>query len=425
MINENSIRKVEKSSYKDYRIPLYDSYCFSNIPDTIKNLFGIKNKNGLPSDTLGGKKVQSNKVIFLLIDAFGWRFYEKYKNDSRFMKKIEKKGVVSKITSQFPSTTTAHVTTVLTGLPVYKHSLYEWFYYEKEVDDIITAFLFKEARSNEYQSLKNKNIDPKSFLPSDNIFKELNTNGIKSRVYQPSYINNSIYTNTMCEGAEIIGYEEYSDLFNRVYNDLKENDNKEYYYIYLPEIDSVAHEFGCNSEEFDLKVKEFLKSLDMFYEDIEKDIEDISILISADHGQIETDLNKKNYLNEIIPDIEIYLKRNEKGELLSPTGYCRDLFLMVEEEYILKVKEVIEEKFKDVVEIFTYEDLFDIGLFKEDSERLNDRCPNILLIPKGDNNIWWYEEGVFDISLKGVHGGISKEEMEIPFLYYRKGEKSE
>ncbi|GAA0069568.1 alkaline phosphatase family protein [Clostridium sardiniense] len=425
MINEKSIRKVKKSSYKDFIVPLYDTYCFSNIPDTIKNLLGIQNKNGLPIDTLGGKRVQSNKVIFLLIDAFGWSFYEKYKNDSRFMKKIEKKGVVSKITSQFPSTTTAHVTTALTGLPVYKHGLYEWFYYEKEVDDIITAFLFKEARVNEYESLKNKNIDPKSFLPSDNIFKELNGNGVKSRVYQPSYINNSIYTNTMCNCAEIIGYEKYDDLFNRVYNDLKENYDKEYYYIYLPEIDSVAHEFGCNSEEFDLKVKEFLKNLDRFFENIEKDIEDISILISADHGQIETDLNKKNYLNEIIPEIEMYLKRNEKGELLSPTGYCRDLFLMVEDEYILKVKEMIEEKLKDVVEIFTYEDLFDIGLFKEDSKRLNDRCPNLLLIPKENNNIWWYEEGVFDISLKGVHGGISKEEMEIPFLYYRKGEKSE
>lgn len=425
MINENSIRKVKKSSYKDFRIPLYDSYCFSNIPNTIKNLLGIQNKNGLPIDTLGGKRVKSNKVILLLIDAFGWSFYEKYKNDSSFMKKIEKKGVVSKITSQFPSTTTAHITTAFTGLPVYKHGLYEWFYYENEVDDIITAFLFKEARSNEYESLKKKNIDPKSFLPSDNIFKELKGNGVKSRVYQPSYINNSIYTKTMCDGADIIGYEKYDDLFNEVYNDLKENDDKEYYYIYLPEIDSVAHEFGCSSEEFDLKVKEFLKSLDRFYENIEKDIEDISILISADHGQIETDLNKKNYLNEIIPDIEKYLKRNENGDLLSPTGFCRDLFLMVEEEHISKVKEIIDEKLNDIVDVFTYDDLFKIGLFKEDSKRLKERCGNILLIPKGNNNIWWHEEGVFDISLKGVHGGISKEEMEIPFLYYRKGEKSD
>lgn len=422
MINKKSIEIVDKSLFKEFRIPLYDSYCFSNIPDTIKNLLGIQNKKGLPIDTLGGERAKSNKVIFLLIDAFGWCFYEKYKNHSKFIKEIENNGVVSKITSQFPSTTTAHVTTALTGLPVYQHGLYEWFYYENEVDDIITAFLFKEARSNEYESLKIKNINPKLVISLDNIFKELKCSGIKSRVYQPSYINNSVYTNTMCDGAEIIGYEKYNDLFNNVYNDLKENDDKEYYYVYLPEIDSVAHEFGCSSNEFDLKVKEFFKSLDVFYENIENNIEDISILISADHGQIETDLNQKNYLNEIIPDIEMYLKRNKNGDLLSPTGFCRDLFLMVEDEYISKVKDMIEEKLSDIIDVFTYEDLFNIGLFKEESKRLNDRCPNLLLIPKGKNNIWWYEEGIFDVSFKGVHGGISKEEMEIPFLYYRKGE---
>lgn len=418
MINKNSIKEVESSSYGELRIPLYDSYCFSNILGTIKSLFNIDTINSLPIDVIGKKNISSNKVVFFLIDAFGWSFYEKYKKYSKFLLDIEKEGVVSKLTSQFPSTTTAHVTTALSGIPVYEHGLYEWFYYEKEADDIITAFLFKEARNNKNQSLKDRNINPKSFLP-DSIFKEFNKFKIKSTVYQPSYINNGEYTKTMCEGARLKGYEKYDDLFSNLAKDLYKNNNKEYYYVYLPEIDSVAHEFGWKSKEFNDELIKLLNSFDNFYENIKK-VNDISIIISADHGQIETDLNNKNYLNEILPEIKKYLKKNKNGDFMSPGGYCRDLFLMVEDKYLDRAKNIIKEKLKDSVYIFTYDELINIGFFKEDSKRLKDRCGNLIIIPKGNDNIWWYEKDIFEVFLKGVHGGLSPFEMEIPFLYYRK-----
>lgn len=41
MINTKSIEAVNKSRYKDFTVPLYDSYCFSNIFGTIKDLFNI------------------------------------------------------------------------------------------------------------------------------------------------------------------------------------------------------------------------------------------------------------------------------------------------------------------------------------------------------------------------------------------------
>lgn len=418
MINKNSIKKVESSNYEELRVPLYDSYCFSNIFGTIKSLFNIKTSKLLPLDVIGEKNISSNKVVFFLIDAFGWSFYEKYKNYSKFLLDIEKRGVVSKLTSQFPSTTTANITTALSGLPVYEHGIYEWFYYEKEVDDIITAFLFKEARNNKSQSLKDRNIDPKKFLP-DSIFKELSKFKIKSYVYQPSYINNSEYTKTMCEGANLKGYKEYEDLFRNLADDLFKNNNKEYYYVYLPEIDSIAHEFGWKSKEFDLGVIKLLEAFDKFYEEI-KMINDISIIISADHGQIETDLSKKNYLNEILPEIKNYLMKNKNGDFMSPGGYCRDLFLIVKENYLEEVKKIIKDKLKDSVYVFTYDELIDIGFFKKNNKRLMDRCGNIIIIPKENNNIWWYEKGFFEVLFKGVHGGASISEMEIPFLYYRR-----
>lgn len=416
MINYKSIDCVNKSKYKNFTIPLYDSYCFSNINGTIKELFNIESKRKLPMDVLNKESFENNKVIFFLVDAFGWCFYEKYKEYSKFLREIEKNGVVSKITSQFPSTTTAHVTTALSDKRVDEHGLYEWFYYDKQVDDIVTAFLFNRARDKEIGTLENYNIDIKEFLPKGSIFKILKENGIKSKMYQPYYINDSVYTKTMGNFSSIIGYKSYEDLFKNLSINLKQDNKKEYIYVYLPEIDSIAHDKGCESKEFHNQMIKFLDALDKFYSEV-KECENISILISADHGQIETDLNNKRYLNKIIPNIDNLLVKNSKGYNL-PGGYCRDLFLKVREESLNECRTLIEDKLKDEVEVLTYEELIKYGFFKEGSSRLKERCGNLLLLPKKNNNIWWYEKEVFEIMCKGVHGGASKEEMEIPFLYY-------
>ena len=82
--------------------PRYDSGGFAGIPNRIKDAFASK---------------KYDAVVLLFIDAFGWRFYERFQ-DAAFIKRIAKHGKIEKLTSQFPSTTAAHVTTLHTGLPV-------------------------------------------------------------------------------------------------------------------------------------------------------------------------------------------------------------------------------------------------------------------------------------------------------------------
>ncbi|MGL5152418.1 MAG: alkaline phosphatase family protein [Clostridium sp.] len=419
MINFNSINDVDNSRYKDLTIPLYDSYCFSNIFPAIKRIFGDEIKSNLPRVALEDHGLNTNKVIFFLVDAFGWSFYERYKRESSFLKSIEERGVVSKLTSQFPSTTTAHVTTAVTGLPVYSHGLYEWFYYEPEADDIITAFLYKNARSKENQVLENKIKDPHSFIPKENFFKDLSGLGVKSTVYQPTFINSSIYTKTTMDGANLKGYDSYEDLFHSLIMDVSKNEEKEYYYIYLPEIDDIAHRRGNTSKTFNNKVNEFLGYMDTFLEEGNEKFKDTLIIMTADHGQIDTDLKEKNYLNHIISNIEEYIVKNSKGELLCPAGYCRDFFLHIQDDKLEFVKGMIEEKLSDILDVYTFEEFEKIGVFGEVTGRLRERCGNLILIPKGNKNIWWYEEKVFGTNLKGVHGGLSKEEMEIPLFIYK------
>jgi hypothetical protein len=142
------------------------------------------------------------------------------------------------------------------------------------------------------------------------------------------------------------------------------------------------------------------------------------VLITADHGQVDTDLSTKYYLNQIIPDIGKYLKKNINKEIISPAGFCRDLFLHVNEEHLFTVKKLIEKELSSLVYVYTFDELVEKGFLGNPTQRMIERCGNLILLPKDNNHIWWYEKDNFELTLIGVHGGASKDEMEIPFLFY-------
>jgi predicted AlkP superfamily pyrophosphatase or phosphodiesterase len=419
MINTNSIAQVDKSHVDGMTLPLYDSYCFSNIFGTIKDLFNIASDKRLPEEVTGNRNMGPNKVVFFLIDAFGWCFYDKYKAQSKFLCEIEKTGVVSKLTSQFPSTTTAHVTTAVSGEAVYEHGLYEWYYYEPKAEAIITAFLFKEARSKGMEGLLSKGVKPEHFIPQKSFFKELLQQGIKSTVYQPGYINTSTYSRFTCRDTALKGYDTMEDLFKLLAEDLIKNNDKEYFYIYINDVDSIAHEKGTQSEEFKTTIDNLFKNLDEFYEEGKGRFNNTAVIISADHGQLDIDLDKVCYINKVVPDIEKYLKKNKNNEVLAPAGYCRDLFLHVEEKYLEELKTILEKELQEIAEVYLFEELKNMGLFGLPCERFLERAGNLVILPKDNNVVWWYEKDTFEVKFTGMHGGISKEEMEIPFLFYR------
>jgi Type I phosphodiesterase / nucleotide pyrophosphatase len=147
MINQNSLNAVNGSTFStSFRKPLYDSYCFSNIPGTIEQaLTGSTDLPTLPSDTVLVPGKQYDTVVLFFIDAFGWRFFERYQDQFPTLKRFIEQGKVSKITSQFPSTTSAHVTAIHTGQRVDESGVFEWFYYEPQVDDMISPLPFAIA----------------------------------------------------------------------------------------------------------------------------------------------------------------------------------------------------------------------------------------------------------------------------------------
>ncbi|GIW64989.1 MAG: hypothetical protein KatS3mg092_0922 [Patescibacteria group bacterium] len=205
MINKKSIETVDKSNLNQYfKKPLYESYCFSNINNIIEYNLGLTNNLQCPNDILIYPDKKYKKVILFFIDGFGWRFFEKF-SQSIFFKFAEKNGLINKFTSQFPSTTSAHVTKIHTGLTVGESGVFEWNYYEPKVDAIITPLIFSFVGDKKRDTLKN-HIDPKKIFPKKTFYQHLKKNGIKSYIFQHIEYTPSTYSNIVFKGANIIPY---------------------------------------------------------------------------------------------------------------------------------------------------------------------------------------------------------------------------
>ena len=169
MLNTNSLNAVNGAKYSRRFIkPLYDTYCFSALPQTIEFLLTGEGENALPEDCFASLPTKYDKVILFLVDAFGWRFFQQYADIYPFLKRFLRHGAVSKMTSQFPSTTAAHVTCMHTGLNVGQSGIYEWNYYEPLVDEIIQPLLFAYAGEKKRDSLKQSGIPTEAYFPHTN-----------------------------------------------------------------------------------------------------------------------------------------------------------------------------------------------------------------------------------------------------------------
>ncbi|MES2122930.1 MAG: alkaline phosphatase family protein, partial [Chlamydiota bacterium] len=217
MINTSSLDALKKAQWTPHFIkPLYDSYSFSLIPPTIAKLLTGHGTSHLPVDAVGGSWKQYDCVVLFLIDGFGWEFFNAYAHKYPFLDRFSKEGVASKISSQFPSTTAAHVTTMNTGMEVGQTGIYEWFYYEPVVDEMISPLVFSYSGDHTVATLLKSGYRPEKIFPFKTIYQQLADHGVKSIAMQHEDIAHSPYSSALLAGAQNIPFAHFDDALKRL-----------------------------------------------------------------------------------------------------------------------------------------------------------------------------------------------------------------
>ena len=107
--------------------PDHGGACFAALPGTFAQmLIGESLRPPLPAALLAPLEARYERVVFVYFDALNRESADRHAAHPL----LARAALNATITSQFPSTTTVHMTTIHTGLPVGEHGLYEWFIYQ-------------------------------------------------------------------------------------------------------------------------------------------------------------------------------------------------------------------------------------------------------------------------------------------------------
>jgi len=378
--------------------PRYDSGGFAGIPNRVKDAFS------------SGKY---DAEVLLLVDAFGWRFFERFQ-DAAFVKRMAKYGGIEKLISQFPSTTAAHVTTIHTGLPVGQSGVYEWYYYEPLVDQIIAPLLFSYAGTKDRDTLKPTGIEPAALYPKGKFYPDLKKMGVDPYVFGLREYTPSTYSNVVMAGAELRSFKTLSEALINLGLLLEKKTGPAYVHLYFDKVDTLCHEYGPNAPQTEAEIETFLLIMEHYFDRIFNG-KKILFLMTADHGASEVDPQTTIFLNTNprFAGFERFLKTNLKGQLLVPAGSARDMFLYIKDDLLDEAQSFLATRLEGKADVERTESLIADGYFgTEISSRFKERVGNLVILSYRYESVWWYEKDKFEQKYYGHHGGLTPQEME-------------
>ena len=445
MLNHRSIDAVAAAAAGPCEIrPLYDSYCFSRIPWTLQAaLTGESNARTLPSDALGPLADRPDTVVVLFIDAFGWRFFEAFAESTPALARFLRDGTVSKLTALFPSTTSAHVACLHSGQTPGESGIYEWFQYEPAAGEMIAPLLSSRAGDKGRNGL---DLAPGTLFDGETLHERLAARGVRSISVTPAEFTPSPFNDAFTRGTSEAPWKGLARGLDSLAGTVAAPGGPEprLIHYYYGGIDRTAHRSGPDSPELRRAVRRFFGELERrFFTVLERQrgaqlrgrrrsarggagssrgpgrgpAGKTCVVLIADHGMMAHDPARTVYLNRVLPQVEGWLQRGAAGRLKVPAGSPRDFFLHLREDCFDRAVGAIRDALAGVAEVRPVRDLVAAGYFGDTppSRRFLERVGNAVILPRPGRAVWWYEEGRFESRHPGDHGGLSPEEMEIPF----------
>ncbi len=391
--SEENISKLNK--YFEYRDTIS-----VDIVDLVKTLAinngaNIKKTKGV--DIL--EKILPNKkhTIFIVLDGFGYFKLSKLDKES-----ILKQNVKMRIKTVNPTSTACVLTSIVSASYPNEHGIYGWWDYNRDYKLGYYPLLLKERKTGE--ELSKKGIEASDIFEFVSVFNKMKS---KVNIYENREIINSEFTKMFAGNNNRYGYYSVKEVFTKMSSKLKSESEKTFNYLYIDGLDEASHMYGVDSKQVNdliLEVEEGIKHL------LAKN-EDVSIVLTADHGQV--DMASMLYLNQNI-DFNKYF-------YALPTMDTRMINFFVKDEFKKEFEENFMKEFGEDAILFTKDEAKEYKLFGTDSyTKRADKSLGEYIAVIVNNKFMVCDKLTQEDSMhtKGNHSGLTKEEITVPLVIF-------
>lgn len=402
----------------EFTLPAYHGRSILNIPSSISRLFGIPpiHSSALDDEILSPSDGGIKRVIFILVDALAVHRFNNWFLDGELLlwRNLLKSGSVSEITSIAPSTTCAALTTLWTGHSTAEHGVagYElWLKQYGLVANMITHAPMSYRNGD--AALEKAGFNAETVLQVPKLGEYLEQHGVTTCAFQPYTIANSGLSKTFMHGAEIHPFGTEAECWVNMRKLIEERrEDKLLLWTYRGQYDHLSHVYGPDDERSELFLRNFSDSLE--YDLINRLSPELKkgtlLILTADHGQINVPKN---------PDFHLVNHPEFLNCLhINPTGEGRLTYLHLKPGKESTVRDYVEATWPGQFILHKSADLLNSGFFGpgEPMMDIHNRLGDFTMIAKGTSYLWWADE---EMPLSGRHGGLTAEEMLVPFFAVR------
>jgi hypothetical protein len=192
----------------------------------------------------------------------------------------------------------------------------------------------------------------------------------------------------------------------------------EYFYFYYPYLDKISHTHGPGITHALPEARQIIDQLETyFFNRLALQLGKTAILFFADHGQIGVNPYERIPLGELLSPLEEQMHTTAQNDMIIHTGSPRDIFVYPKRRFRRKLKTSLQKQLEDRAVVITGAQALAAGLFghiRPRSRQFLKSIPPLIILPKRNRNIWWAPEVNGKLKF-GMHGGLSSDEMVIPF----------
>lgn len=250
------------------------------------------------------------------------------------------------------------------------------------------------------------------------LYEQLLHANISSYMYILRDYANTVYSQSVHRGSTLVPFSDGEDMLHQLLNVLRKDDGPAYHFVYWGKIDSMAHEFGPGSPKHKEAIIEFNNLVSRsFLDQTNPDLsQDTLVLLSADHGH--SNIKHEDIINlNRYPEIDHALAKGKNGKHILPTGSPHDVFLFIMPEKVDTIISFLRKELAGKADVLTIIEALDRGMFgiNQPKKKFFDRIGNVLILPHPGYHVWYEFFPEIPYEQLGIHGGMSEEEMIVPF----------
>lgn len=383
-----------------FRLPDYTGDTLVNLMSRLRQGLGDTMSIYPPSAWLAVEAVQAaQNVVLCVIDGLGEKLLHSVA--AAALLREQQHGTLSSV---FPSTTAAAITTFLTGEAAQQHGLTGWFVNLPEAGGVV-AVLPCEGRDRSRPLLQSAERIAHSY-GHEPIFNRLPR---ESYIVSPEWILNSAFNRAHTGKAKPVGYQTtLTQMCAAIVDVVRHTPNKKYVYAYWPELDHLSHLHGQYSDIVAHHLVDINNAIEKLLQSLRGT--NTLLLLTADHGFIDTAPERVITVNDH-PGLQQCLAAPLCGE--PRLAYC-----YVKADKQVQFTDYIQTNFVEQItlvpsQVLLAQHAFGLG---QPHPRLHERVGDYTLVLR-DN---WIIKDWLDCEKRffnrGVHGGVSRQEMQIPLI---------